>query len=305
MLSGGQRQRVAIARSIISNPKVLLLDEATSALDPTAERAVQDALDRVSANKTTLIIAHKLATVKAADNIAVMTDGKVVEQGTHDELIARGGLYAAMVSSQDLGAKAGEPDLIKDEYAESECDDLEPTMSLQRTKTETGSIAAVEKLTAGTLNYSLVRCCYILFKENCRELWWYVSSGLLENTFTDFYARCYVISIIACLVAGGYYPAQAILFSRLIGVFTIQDEQYAQDRVNFFALMFFVLAITSFSAYAFIGWTCNVVGQTVTHRYRKELVERFLSFDQDFFDRPESESKKPVICLLPTNVGYM
>lgn len=174
MLSGGQRQRVAIARSIISNPKVLLLDEATSALDPTAERAVQDALDRVSADKTTLIIAHKLATVKAADNIAVMTEGKVVEQGTHEELIQRGGLYAAMVQSQDLGAKSGEPDLVKDEGEGSESDDLEHVMSLQRTKTESGSVAAVEKLTAGTLNYSLVRCCYIFFRENYHELWWYV-----------------------------------------------------------------------------------------------------------------------------------
>lgn len=174
MLSGGQRQRVAIARSIISNPKVLLLDEATSALDPTAEKAVQAALDKVSADKTTLIIAHKLATVKAADNIAVMTEGRVVEQGTHEELVARDGLYAAMVQSQDLGAKSGEPDLLQDEDDVSESDDVERAMSLQRTKTETGSIAAVEKLTAGTVNYSLVRCCYILFRENYRELWWYV-----------------------------------------------------------------------------------------------------------------------------------
>lgn len=182
MLSGGQRQRVAIARSIISDPKVLLLDEATSALDPTAERAVQEALDRVSADKTTLIIAHKLATVKAADNIAVMKEGRVVEQGTHENLIARGGLYAAMVQSQDLGAKAGEPDLIRDEDIR---DNLERRMSLQRTKTEASSVTAVEKLTAGTLNYGLVRCCYILFKENSRQLWWYVRLFILGYTFIN------------------------------------------------------------------------------------------------------------------------
>lgn len=185
MLSGGQRQRVAIARSIISNPKVLLLDEATSALDPTAERAVQDALDRVSADKTTLIIAHKLATVKAADNIAVMAEGRVVEQGTHEELIDRGGLYAAMVQSQDLGSKAGEPDLVKELDEDSESDNLKHVMSLQRTKTETASVAAVEKLTAGTLNYSLVRCCYVLFRENYKELWWYVRMSESVPGLTD------------------------------------------------------------------------------------------------------------------------
>jgi ATP-binding cassette subfamily B (MDR/TAP) protein 1 len=88
MLSGGQRQRIAIARSIVSNPRILLFDEATSALDPRAEKVVQSALNRVSKNKTTLIIAHKLATVMAADNIIVMKDGLIFEQGTHHELQA-------------------------------------------------------------------------------------------------------------------------------------------------------------------------------------------------------------------------
>lgn len=98
MLSGGQRQRIAIARSIISNPRILLFDEATSALDPRAEKVVQSALNRVSINKTTLIIAHKLATVMAADNIVVMKDGQIYEQGTHHELIESDGLYAAIVT---------------------------------------------------------------------------------------------------------------------------------------------------------------------------------------------------------------
>ena len=92
-LSGGQRQRISIARSIVSNPRILLFDEATSALDPRAEKVVQDALDRVSKDKTTLVIAHKLATIMSADNIAVMNSGKVVEQGTHHELLECDGLY--------------------------------------------------------------------------------------------------------------------------------------------------------------------------------------------------------------------
>jgi ATP-binding cassette subfamily B (MDR/TAP) protein 1 len=86
-LSGGQKQRLAIARSIVSEPTVLLLDEATSALDPAAEKVVQQALDRVSKNRTTIVIAHKLSTIRTADNIAVMASGAVVEQGTHQELL--------------------------------------------------------------------------------------------------------------------------------------------------------------------------------------------------------------------------
>ena len=98
-LSGGQKQRLAIARSIVSEPKILLLDEATSALDPKAEKIVQQALDRVSRDRTTLVIAHKLSTIRNADNIAVMYDGTVIEQGTHDVLLERDSAYSEFTSA--------------------------------------------------------------------------------------------------------------------------------------------------------------------------------------------------------------
>ena len=99
-LSGGQRQRIAIARALLRDAPILLLDEATSALDAESERLVQEALERLMAARTTLVIAHRLATVRAADRIIVMDEGRIVEEGTHSLLIARGGLYARLASLQ-------------------------------------------------------------------------------------------------------------------------------------------------------------------------------------------------------------
>ncbi|EEH33337.2 ATP-binding cassette sub-family B member 5 [Paracoccidioides lutzii Pb01] len=247
MLSGGQKQRIAIARSVISNPKVLLLDEATSALDPRAERAVQEAIDRVSENRTTIVIAHKLATIKDADNIAVMSSGKVVEQGTHKELIAAGGAYARLVGAQDLGSKA-------DDELESTIEGHEPTeagqgISLMRTTTTKSSIQPALTNGVGSGNSSI------------------------ENKY----------SLLHWLV----YPAQAVIFSRLITVFTLEGQSMV-DRGNFFALMFFMVAIGILIAYFTLGWFSNRIAQVCTHRYRLEIFNTLLRQDMEFFDKSEN-----------------
>ena len=107
-LSGGEKQRVAIARTILKGPPILVLDEATSALDSHTEKEIQDALERVSRNRTTLVIAHRLSTIVGADEIIVLDGGEIVERGTHYALLAKNGLYASMWNRQREAEEARE-----------------------------------------------------------------------------------------------------------------------------------------------------------------------------------------------------
>jgi ATP-binding cassette subfamily B protein len=121
MLSGGERQRVSIARALLKNPPILILDEATSALDAATELKVQAALDEVMKDRTTFVIAHRLATVRNATRILVFEDGRIVESGTFQQLVERDGVFAALARAQFLADRSAEPppELLVSEAAES------------------------------------------------------------------------------------------------------------------------------------------------------------------------------------------
>ncbi|KAJ4015499.1 hypothetical protein NW752_006959 [Fusarium irregulare] len=273
LLSGGQKQRVAIARTVVSQPRILLLDEATSALDPQAEEIVQKALDNVSKGRTTVTIAHKLATIRNADNIVVMDKGRIVEQGTHRSLVEAGGAYSRLVQAQDLSA-AAKPGFDSDSSTEGEYID-EPAAL-------TRSLTRYSTTTKGLLESDLDRDDYDKFKR----------VGLVHAVYkilrsTPELKYTYLMLTLSCMAAAAAYPGQAILMSRFIDVFRLTGKAM-EKKGSFFALMFLAMACGCLVVYFSLGWTSNVIAQTVNHKYRKAIINDMLRQDLRFFDRPEN-----------------
>lgn len=268
LLSGGQKQRVAIARSIISQPRILLLDEATSALDPHAEQIVQQALDNVSQGRTTITIAHKLATVRNADNIVVMQQGCIIEQGTYDSLLDMDGAFSRLVKAQDLAAADDSSDTSTETDNTDEQGGI--TVQLSKTLTRRSSTTHIET-DRGVEKYNYDNWKHLGFLSTVWRLvlsapelrWYYVAlisacfaAGMLppRPTRLDFLNRTYV----DLWYVAAAYPGQSILMSRFIEVFQYTGSEM-QKRGNFFASMFLVLAIGACVVYFVMGWCSNTI----------------------------------------------
>ncbi|KAH8907719.1 P-loop containing nucleoside triphosphate hydrolase protein [Coniochaeta sp. PMI_546] len=279
LLSGGQKQRIAIARAVVSNPRVLLLDEATSALDPAAEKIVQRALDRVAVGRTVVVIAHRLATIKNADRIVVVDAGRVMEEGTHDELVTKGpekGIYARLVVAQDLGetAASNKDDAELQEETDGEADVLEKkatekTPSLRNpSQGQVGDDNEIKEV-QGLKNYNLFKCLSIVIREQ-------------RSIYT-----VWLIFVFCTVVGGATYPALAILFSRVTNAFALTGDAMVQ-RGDFYALMFFVVALGNLVAYAALGWVCNVIAQKTIKAYKLDMFNSILRQSMTFFDSPSN-----------------
>lgn len=282
-LSGGQKQRLAIARSVVSNPKILLLDEATSALDPTAERIVQKALSRVSQDRTTVVIAHRLSTIKDADNIVVISAGKVVEQGTHEQLLALDTHYARLIKAQRLltAEEGTQNDLgANEDRTSTDLDDAD----LERALTAGDKSIILKNNKRGPKERSLLSSLFIILQE--------------QRTLLPL--MC--VALVASSLAAATWPGQAILFAKIISVFST-DEPSASDA-NFYALMFLVIALGNLVAYFVIGSISNHVSQSISHQYRFELFKRMVGMDIEFFDRTENSSGAltSIISSVPTSL---
>ncbi|CAL8095660.1 unnamed protein product [Calicophoron daubneyi] len=286
-MSGGQKQRIAIARALLRKPKLLLLDEATSALDTKSERLVQCALDTASSGRTVLVVAHRLTTVRNADLILVFDKGMIRESGTHEELVAANGLYAAMLCAQKKGD--GSEEDTTDDHANPEGqeeghivwhnEDLaEVTLPTATPRPSISSRATLRHLSAVS---SVITGQY-------RKMYNSPIARILRMNRPEI--KYIILGCICCLIAGACQPAFALVFSEIYAIFTlINDPPKMRERVSMIAGVMVGIGCARILSMLGQGYFFGVSGERLTRRVRSNLFQAMLNQEIGWFDRPENQ----------------
>lgn len=293
LLSGGQKQRVAIARAVVSDPKILLLDEATSALDTKSEGVVQAALDVAAKGRTTIVIAHRLSTIKTADNIVVMSEGRIVEQGSHDQLLEMKGAYFDLVGAQRISAENEEKNAEKNARIGETEEKLFKSSSIYETADSKSPIPdpdtqeKLDRTVSGKSVSSAALQSKKLDPARTYSLWTLIK---LVGSFNKKETNIMLIGLLFSVLAGAGNPVQSVFFAKAIVSLSVPPSQYNVLRhdANFWSLMYLMLAIVQFLSYAGQGIAFGICAEYLVHRARDKAFRAILRQDIGFFDREEN-----------------
>ncbi|KAH7103350.1 multidrug resistance protein 1 [Auriculariales sp. MPI-PUGE-AT-0066] len=285
LLSGGQKQRIAIARAIVSDPKILLLDEATSALDTQSEGVVQNALDKAAAGRTTITIAHRLSTIKNANQIFVVGAGEILEHGTHEELINdANGPYARLVEAQRLRESTAHSDPTSGTATPAMVEEVAPE-DIKREIPLGRRTSSVASVTSEVLKHKQAQDA--LEKDRDYGLV-YLFRRMGRINRTEW--RSYFLGGFFSLCVGAVYPSFGIVYGHTINGFATPDQAAIRKSGDRNALWFFLIAILS--AFAISGQNYNFAhaAAILTGRVRSLSFKAMLRQDIEFFDRDENST---------------
>ncbi|KAJ9181726.1 hypothetical protein P3X46_005790 [Hevea brasiliensis] len=270
-LSGGQKQRIVIARAVLKDPRILLLDEATSALDAESERIVQEALDRIMINRTTVMVAHRLTTVRNADMIAVIQKGKIVQIGSHFELLKDpDGAYAQLIQLQEFG-KEPEQNIVN--YPDSSHHSIWVPLSASP------RVSISEKVAAKPLGTTTSETSKLPPEDPLRRL------AYLNRPEIPVL----LLGAIAAVANGIILPIFGLLLANIIKTYYEKEDQLRKDS-RFWAFIFVLLGFVSLLAMPLSTYFFAVAGGRLIKRIRSMCFEKVVNMEIAWFDEPEHSS---------------